>query len=187
MSLDQQPNAQPVESVSLNHSLSNALPPPGYNRQRPFVFALQLPNGGVYLFQVAVQEHVNEWVSTCNYWAARGSKEPLTGGVSNMEYGWGDCLDDVILDLDAVENGDINVGNSYLNPDQVMLYEWRPPVPPLVSSTLSEIEQMHSLQRQLATLTADINAHREIKKKIEVKVRSTHCLSLTLSSPAPCH
>lgn len=121
---------------------------------------------------MAVQEHVNEWVSTCNYWAARGSKEPLTGGVSNMEYGWGECLADVVLDLDAVQNGDTQVGNSYLNPDQAMLYEWRPPAPPLVSSTLSETEQLHSLQRQLATLTADINAHREVKKKIEVKVCS---------------
>ncbi|KAI9284366.1 hypothetical protein BC943DRAFT_326198 [Umbelopsis sp. AD052] len=167
---------QLIESVSLNHSLSNALPPPGYNRHRPYVFALQLPNGGVYLFQVAVQEQVNEWVSTCNYWAARGSKEPLSGGVSNMEYGWGMCLADVILDLDAVENGDDNVGNSYLNPDQVVLYEWRPPAPPLVSSTLSDTEQLSSLQKQLATLTADINAHRELKKKIEVKfpVRSTN-------------
>ncbi|KAJ7040960.1 hypothetical protein C8F04DRAFT_1305673 [Mycena alexandri] len=30
----------------------------------------------------------NKWVSTCNYWATRTSKEPLVGGVSNMEYGW---------------------------------------------------------------------------------------------------
>ncbi|KAJ2962849.1 hypothetical protein NQZ79_g2077 [Umbelopsis isabellina] len=170
-------NAQIIESLSLNHSLSNALPPPGYNRQRPHVFALQLPNGGVYLFQAPSQEQVNEWVSTCNYWAARGSKEPLIGGVSNMEYGWGECLSDVILNLDAVENGDDDVGAAcFSNPDQIVLYDWRPPVPPLVSCTLSETEQLASLQRQLATLTVDINAHREIKKKIEVKfpVRSTN-------------
>ena len=136
---------------------------------------------------MAVQEQVNEWVSTCNYWAARGSKEPLSGGVSNMEYGWGMCLSDVILDLDAVENGDDNVGNSYLNPDQVVLYEWRPPAPPLVSSTLSDTEQLNSLQKQLATLTADINAHRELKKKIEVKVIyfCVRYILCELTPPAP--
>jgi hypothetical protein len=95
-----------------------------------------------------------------------------------MEYGWGECLSDVILDLDAVENGDDNVGAvCFSNPDQIGLYDWRPPAPPMVSSTLNEAEQLASLQRQLATLTADINAHREIKKKIEVKVCVAACKS----------
>ncbi|ORZ18151.1 hypothetical protein BCR42DRAFT_413256 [Absidia repens] len=89
-----------IGTISLDHSLANVLPPPGYNRQRPFVFAIQQSNGGVYLFQAGSQAQVNDWTSTCNYWAARQSKEPLPGGVSNMEYGWGQCLHDVILNLD---------------------------------------------------------------------------------------
>lgn len=78
--------------ISLAHSLANALPPPGYNKTRPYVFALTLPGGKVYLFQTGHEELVNEWVSTCNYWAGRVSKEPLAGGVSNMEYGWNKVL-----------------------------------------------------------------------------------------------
>ena len=42
----------------------------------------------VHFFQASTEELVNEWVSRCNYWAARQSKEPLTGVVSRMEQGW---------------------------------------------------------------------------------------------------
>ncbi len=75
-------------TLALAHSFANALPPPGYNRSRPHCFVLTLPNDTVYFFQAGTEDLVNEWVSTCNYWAARTSKEPLAGGVSNMEYGW---------------------------------------------------------------------------------------------------
>ncbi|KAJ1975459.1 hypothetical protein H4R35_003135 [Dimargaris xerosporica] len=74
--------------VSLRHSLTNALPPPGYSRSRPHVFAIQLPHGGVYLFQAATKDQLKEWVDCCNYWAARESKEPLVGGVCNADHGW---------------------------------------------------------------------------------------------------
>ena len=81
-------NATCIGEFSLAHTLANSLPPPGYNRARPHVFALTLANGSVYFFQTGHEELVQEWVSTCNYWAARQSREPLGGGVSNMEYGW---------------------------------------------------------------------------------------------------
>ncbi|MCO5549584.1 hypothetical protein L7F22_003056 [Adiantum nelumboides] len=81
-------NATCIGEFSLAHSLANILPPPGYNRSRPHVFALTLPSGSVYFFQTAHEELAQEWMSTCNYWAARLSKEPLAAGVSNMEYGW---------------------------------------------------------------------------------------------------
>ena len=85
-------NATSLGSINLAHTLSNVLPPPGYNRSRPHVFAITLPGGAVYFFQAGHEELVHEWVSTCNYWAARQSKEPLAGGVSNMEYGWNKVL-----------------------------------------------------------------------------------------------
>lgn len=85
-------NATLLGEVSLAHCLSNALPPPGYNRARPHVFALTLASGAVYFFQAGTEDLVSEWVATCNYWAARQSKPPLAGGVSNMEYGWNTVL-----------------------------------------------------------------------------------------------
>jgi hypothetical protein len=162
--------SQLLGSIELNHSLANALPPPGYNRTRPYVFAIQEPNGGVYLIQAASQEQIMEWVSTCNYWAARQSKEPLQGGVSNIEYGWGSCLDDVILDLDAVENNRKITGKYFHDPDQVNISHWVPPAPTMVSSVLDEESHYDNLQKYLVLLNQEINDHREIKKKILVKV-----------------
>ncbi|EPB91631.1 hypothetical protein HMPREF1544_01553 [Mucor circinelloides 1006PhL] len=156
-------------SIELNHSLSNALPPPGYNKSRPHVFAIQEPNGGVYLFQAASNEQVVEWVSTCNYWAARQSKEPLQGGVGNLEYGWGSCLNDVILDLDAEESGEKITGKYFHDPDAVTISHWIPPAPTMVSSILDEKAQFESLQAYVNQLNEEINEHREIKRKIMVK------------------
>lgn len=174
-----------VGTISLSHSLANVVPPPGYNRHRPHVFAIQQSHGGVYLFQGGSQPQVNEWVATCNYWAARQSKEPLPGGVSNMEYGWGDCLHDVILNLDDDDlHPEEPIGlyhhHNHLSAmdnneeQQLMIYDWQPPVPPTVSSNLDEKEQFGALQRHLNMLNADINEHREIKKKMLVKFPSKH-------------
>jgi PH/SEC7 domain-containing protein len=77
-----------MEEVSLAHVIVSALPS-GYNRSRPHVFDLTRPDGSKTYVQVGTDALLEEWISTCNYWAARTSKEPLTGGVSNMDYGWG--------------------------------------------------------------------------------------------------
>lgn len=163
--------SQLLGSIELNHTLSNALPPPGYNRTRPYVFAIQEPNGGVYLFQAASQEQIQEWTNCCNYGAAIKSKTPLQGGVSNIEYGWGSCLDDVILDLDAVESNKKITGKYFNDPDAVHVSTWVPPAPTMVSSVLDEKSHYDDLQKYLDSLNEEINEHREIKKKILVKVK----------------
>ncbi|PLW49722.1 hypothetical protein PCANC_10477 [Puccinia coronata f. sp. avenae] len=86
------PNAQLLGAITLSHALTSVLVS-GYSRERAHVFVLTLSNGASYFFQAGTEELVYEWVSTCNYWAARLSKEPLTGGVSNMEYGWNQLLE----------------------------------------------------------------------------------------------
>ncbi|KAI9478607.1 MAG: hypothetical protein EXX96DRAFT_482960 [Benjaminiella poitrasii] len=168
--------SQLIGKIALNHTLSNPLPPPGYNRQRPHVFAIQQSDGGVYLFQVTSAEQAYEWVSTCNYWAARQSKEPLAGGVGNMEYGWGTCLDDVIIDLDAIEQGYGQNMNCYADSDSdsIVIHDWIPPSASMVSSQLNEKEQYDALQKYLVELNAEINEHRNLKIKILVKF-STKC------------
>ncbi|KAK4521507.1 Tubulin beta chain (Beta tubulin) [Mucor velutinosus] len=164
-------HSQLVGKIALNHTLSNPLPPPGYNRQRPHVFAIQQSDGGVYLFQVSNAEQAHEWVSTCNYWAARESKEPLPGGVGNMEYGWGACLSDVIMDLDAARKGYDQKVNyfSTQDPDSIMINDWMPPTATMVSSQLNEKEQYEVLQKHLVDLNEEINQHRDIKSKIMIK------------------
>jgi hypothetical protein len=163
-------------TIDLKHTLCNVLPPPGYNKLRPHVFALQQPNGGVYLFQGPSLDDVTTWVSTCNYWAARQSKEPLQGGVGNMDYGWGECLHTVIVDLDAIQNGDALTGNDVGggDPDSLVLYDWQPPVAPMVPSihTDDAAAQLRALTAHLHWLHAEINDHREIKTKMLVRFPS---------------
>ncbi|KAI9316006.1 hypothetical protein BX666DRAFT_2028239 [Dichotomocladium elegans] len=150
-------NAEPLGIIDLKHTLSNALPS-GYSPQRPYAFTLQQSNGGVYVFQAGSAEQVIEWVSTCNYWAARESKEPLTGSVSSMEYGWGACLED---DMAAA-----------LKPSVPDVYEWVPPAPPFSASSLGEKAQLEALGRHIRNINDDLDAHHEIKEKMEQRFSS---------------
>ena len=173
----------------LAHSLAHALPPPGYNRQRPHCMVLTLANGGVYFFQAGTEELVNEWVSTCNYWAARQSKEPLAGGVSNMEYGWNRVLDpltrtrSISEDNFAQDNSDnvsVRSGRSGKSKfskkdftsmradkspwgDRTFINDWKPPMPPSVSSTHDEEGQLEALRKHVMSLKDDLVQHNELR------------------------
>ena len=83
-------NAEQLGVFVLRHTIASTLPPPGYSKTRPYVWALSLPSGAVHLFQVGTPAIAVEFMTTANYWSARLSKEPLSGGVSNIEYGWSD-------------------------------------------------------------------------------------------------
>ncbi|KAH0361432.1 SEC7-like protein, partial [Aureobasidium melanogenum] len=85
-------NADETDQFLLRQSLATVLPHPGYSKTRPHVWALSLPTGAVHLFHVGTAEIAEEFASTVNYWSARLSKEPLVGGVDNIEYGWSDNI-----------------------------------------------------------------------------------------------
>ncbi|KAF9244889.1 hypothetical protein BU15DRAFT_85738 [Melanogaster broomeanus] len=170
-------NANSVGTVHLAHSLAHALPPPGYNRQRPHCMVLTLANGGVYFYQAGTEELVNEWVSTCNYWAARTSKEPLAGGVSNMEYGWNRVADsvhtrsvsdnDTSRDLERMDTISVRSGRSNRSKfgwregvatvraphspwkERITINDWKPPIAPTIYSIHDEETQLEALQRYL--------------------------------------
>ncbi|KAI0645547.1 hypothetical protein C8Q79DRAFT_1010490 [Trametes meyenii] len=181
-------NATPVGTIMLAHSLAHALPPPGYNRQRPHCMVLTLANGGVYFFQAGTEELVNEWVSTCNYWAARQSKEPLVGGVSNMEYGWNRVMDPVsrgrsvsedeysMRDADSQSVRSGRSGRSRFKEmaatvradkspwaDRTLINEWKPPLPPTVASSHDEETQMEALQKHVSHLKDELQQHNELR------------------------
>ncbi|PFH45519.1 hypothetical protein AMATHDRAFT_184519 [Amanita thiersii Skay4041] len=186
-------NARPVGTVHLAHSLAHALPPPGYNRQRPHCMVLTLANGGVFFFQAGTEELVNEWVSTCNYWAARTSKEPLAGGVSNMEYGWNRVGDSAVSvnihsdnesnrEVDHMDTMSVRSGRSSRSrfgwrdgvvtvrqghspwADRTIINDWRAPLPPAVSSTHDEETQLEALRKHVITLKRDLEHHNELRE-----------------------
>ncbi|KAI9313290.1 hypothetical protein BX666DRAFT_1981596 [Dichotomocladium elegans] len=144
-------HAEIIGTIDLKHTLANSLPS-GYNRHRPHAFALQQSNGGVYLFQVGSAEEAVGWVDTCNYWAARGSKEPLMGSVSNIEYGWGNGLDD----------NDNDDNHDHAIPATVIVHEWHPPIPPTAQSTLDEHAQLSSLHKHVQALNEALDQHRDL-------------------------
>ncbi|KAK5724125.1 hypothetical protein LTR17_013600 [Elasticomyces elasticus] len=90
-------NAEELDTFVLRHSIASTLPPPGYSKARPHVWALSLPSGAVHLFQVGTPEIAIEFMTSANYWSARLSKEPLSGSVSNVEYGWSEQVINMAL------------------------------------------------------------------------------------------
>lgn len=155
------------------------MPPPGYNRERPHCFILTLANGSSYFLQAGTADLVAEWVSTCNYWAARLSKEPLTGGVSNMEYGWGglDAPDDTADDTVSMRSGKSTFSHrtrlSYHGArsstgsrgasDRAPLSDWQPPMATGMHSTLSEDAQLEHLKAYVSVLRKDVSEHDRVR------------------------
>lgn len=92
-----QENATNLGTFALKQTLASTLPPPGYSKSRPHVWALSLPTGAVHLFQVGTPEISIEFVNAVNYWSARLSTHPLVGGISNVEYGWSEAIVNNVL------------------------------------------------------------------------------------------
>ncbi|KNZ80519.1 PH and SEC7 domain-containing protein C11E3.11c [Termitomyces sp. J132] len=185
-------NAQSVGQVHLAHSLAHSLPPPGYNRQRPYCMVLTMANGAVYFFQAGTEELVNEWVSTCNYWAARTSKEPLAGGVSNMEYGWNRVIDNLptgrsqpetesvkdYTDAMSVKSGRSTRskfggwrdGSTTIRAmhspwaEKTMVNDWKAPLPPIVSSVHDEETQLEALRKHVLSMKKDLEKHNDLRE-----------------------
>jgi hypothetical protein len=59
-----------------------------HSPQRPFCFSLCLSDSSLYFFQAPTEVSQRSWISTINYWAARKSREPMRGGMGNVDYGW---------------------------------------------------------------------------------------------------
>ncbi|GAA97747.1 uncharacterized protein L969DRAFT_55427 [Mixia osmundae IAM 14324] len=178
-------NAQAVGDVDLAHSLTSPLPVPGYSRTRPFVFALTLPNGNSYFFQAGTADLVAEWVSACNYWAARVSKLPLVGGVSSMDYGWNHANDadhpdgssvardrstSIQDDRMSVRSGRSNrsrqvssgVSNTTIH-DRLALAEWKPYAAPLGKTHHDEMTQRELLKQHVVLLQEDLQQHNVLR------------------------
>ncbi|KAG9112795.1 hypothetical protein FRC07_007869, partial [Ceratobasidium sp. 392] len=173
-------NANCVGKVVLAHALAHSLPPPGYNRQRPHCFVLTLASGAVFFFQAGTEDLVNEWVMTCNYWAARQSKEPLSGGVSNMEYGWNRALELIQSSKDGqAENrmdtsdtrsvrsgraGNLRIPPSPYSSERIVIYDWTGPMHSVMPSTHDEETQMEALQKQANLLKQELHVHNELRQ-----------------------
>ncbi|OCF37757.1 hypothetical protein I316_00884 [Kwoniella heveanensis BCC8398] len=168
-------NANANGTISLMHTMAVALPKPGYNANRPYCFSLASPNGETSFFQAGTEDLVAEWVATCNYWAARKSRQPLQGGVSNMEYGWNRASepDNDQDDRASVKSGRSNLsklGGTYgrrtaagMN-DRIYINEWKPPPPATMPSPLDEESQLEALQTYVRSLVDELEQHKAVEE-----------------------
>ncbi|KAH8688851.1 hypothetical protein BGW36DRAFT_442813 [Talaromyces proteolyticus] len=189
-------NAEEVWKFLLRQTIASALPPPGYSKSRPHVWALSLPTGAVHLFQVGTAEIVREFVTTANYWSARLSKQPLVGAISNMEYGWGDgVINNALIHVDrrsppptsasapprpsiqsSIRSSLDQQGSirAKLPADRVHLSDWTPPQQTMNASTLSESEQLTALQNYVKNVEEDLQKHNELRSAMSLAFSPRH-------------
>ncbi|KAF2444111.1 hypothetical protein P171DRAFT_494296 [Karstenula rhodostoma CBS 690.94] len=187
-------NAEALDSFLLRQTIASALPPPGYSKSRPHVWALSLPTGAVHLFQVGTPDIVREFVSTANYWSARLSKEPLMGGVSNIEYGWGENVINTALirpESTASTHGHVprpSMASSMrssmdhgsgtikarLPGDKVGLNDWNPPTSSMMASNLMEVDQLRALTDYVKNIEDELSRHNELRAPMLIAFSPRH-------------
>lgn len=155
----------PLATLEMNHTYATAIPPPGWNPQRPHVFRLEAGDGGLWLFESIDLFAVQAWVEACNITAAKISKGPLPGAICNIDYGWGSRWDNT-----TQEFTDVPV--------------WYPPTPCMVNNTLDINDQRMDIEAQIVQLNKQLNEHRELKLSVDKKVNYKlliHILLLVLT------
>lgn len=188
-------NADEIWKFMLRQTIASALPPPGYSKSRPHVWALSLPTGAVHLFQAGTPEIVREFVSTANYWSARLSKQPLVGGISNIEYGWSDAVVNSALinsenrspppssgaprpSIQSSIRSSIDQGTGAVRPklpaDRVNISDWSPPQQSMVASNLTEEEQLKALQSYVKNVEDDLQRHNELRPAMNLAFSPRH-------------
>ena len=192
-------NAEALGKFLLRQTIASALPPPGYSKTRPHVWALSLPTGAVHLFQAGTPEIVKEFVTTVNYWSARLSKEPLMGAVSNIEYGWSDAIiNTALLPVDnrppsnnaagprpslqssirsSMEQGSVR---PKLPGDRVVISDWTPPQQSMMASALMEIDQLKALTTYVKNIEEEFQKHNELRSVMLLTVSQIQSLLNTL-------
>ena len=182
-------SAEALGKFLLRHTIASALPPPGYSKNRPHVWALSLPTGAVHLFQVGTPEIVKEFVTTANYWSARLSKEPLVGGISNIEYGWSDAaINSALLPSENISSSSglpgprpslqssirssIDQGScrAKLPGDKILISDWTPPQQSMVASVLMEVDQLKALLAYVKNIEDDLQKHNELRSAMLLAV-----------------
>lgn len=190
-----QDNAEEVWKFMLRHAIASALPPPGYSKTRPYVWALSLPTGAVHLFSVGTPDIVKEFVSTANFWSARLSKEPMVGGVSNMEYGWSDAVVNRAL-INSESSKSLGTAASGSRPstqmsvrssidqngavrpklpgDRAYINDWNPPQQSMFASQLLEVDQLRALQTYVNSVEEELQRHNELRGAMQLAYSPKH-------------
>ncbi|KAJ1541528.1 hypothetical protein HK405_010579, partial [Cladochytrium tenue] len=99
--VDQNSTNEDLERAAAQAVDSGVLLDPSTGRLPPG----KLADGSTFLLEAPSAELALDWTRTLNYWAARRSKEPLRGALSNVEFGWSDAAWERI-ERDRAESAD---------------------------------------------------------------------------------
>ncbi|KAJ7262190.1 hypothetical protein B0H12DRAFT_1104695 [Mycena haematopus] len=168
-------NARPVGTVQLAHSLAHSLPSPGYNRQRPYCMVLTLANGGVYFFQAGTEELVNEWYGW-NRLDESGAHARAHSADNSS-----DAPD--VSDMMSVRSGR-STRSKFGSPwtDRIYVNDWKPPLPPTVSSPHDEETQLEALRKHVVSMKRDLKQHNEYREAMAAlyQPRSSNAAAMSL-------
>lgn len=187
-------NAQEMWKFPLRQTIATALPFPGYSKSRPHVWALSLPTGAVHLFQVGTPEIAKEFVSTANYWSGRLSKEPLVGAVSNIEYGWSEgVINSGLAQAEAAKSPPTSpmparpsfqssmrgsmeqqTVRPKLPADRINIKEWSPPQQSMAASSLSETDQLNTLEAYVKNVENELQKHTDLRSAMSQAFSPRH-------------
>ena len=127
-----------------------------------------------------------------SYWSARLSKQPLVGGISNIEYGWSDSVINSALiggesrspppSSGARPSIQSSIRSSIdhqgvrprLPADRVNISDWSPPQQSMVASNLTEEEQWTALQAYVQNVEDDLSRHNELRSAMNLAFSPRH-------------
>lgn len=179
-------NAEQQACFLLRQTIASTLPPPGYSKARPHVWALSLPTGAVHLFQVGTPQIAEEFKTSANYWSARLSKEPLTGGVDNIEYGWSNNIINTALVGNSSPAQDAVAAGSAGGPrpshdqsgtvriktagDRAHVEDWKPPAQSMMASQLMAVDQLRGLKDYVHNVEKELSKHNDLRAPMDLAV-----------------
>ncbi|KAI8898071.1 hypothetical protein BC833DRAFT_591154 [Globomyces pollinis-pini] len=170
------------EPLPLVHSFTTIF---HHGSGRNHCFSLHLADNRIFVFHCPNEDSLNAWTTTINYWAARKSREPMRGGIGNVDYGWnnvnlessdkerGYSMDATInRQRERITTGtrshssDTNSQTSYVQSvgnfkkSKLKLAKWEEPsISYRLVSSKNEIQQLESMKKQLEIIKKEIEDH----------------------------
>ncbi|KAL2314521.1 PH and SEC7 domain-containing protein C11E3.11c [Schizosaccharomyces pombe] len=104
------------------------------------------------------------WIDALNYWAARSSKVPLLGGVTNVDYGWARCT--------GQRAQKSNAQLLKTKTDKIIVRKWQPQPVNTIPSSLSLGEQLSAFNNFMKLLKKTNDEHQNLHKEMLVVLSS---------------
>lgn len=163
-----------VHQLDLAHSVADVLPTRTLTSRRPHSWSLVLSDGSVHLFQAQDDVTAQRWATQCTYSAARVSKEPLSGGVSNIDYGWRHVSGQWTPQLPRRSQSQASFLTRVLQRvpgrkqgQSVALGEWVPPLGTPPHSKLRESEQARHCAQYASYLGEQLQEHEAVRRPMQ--------------------